>query len=63
MQLPDKSPCPKCKNLDSNGYKPFCKAFKGEIPNEILSGKNDHTKPFKGDNGIRFEPIKEIKDA
>ena len=37
----------------------ICKAFMYGIPNEILEGGHDHTKPFKGDGGIRFEPIKE----
>ena len=41
--------------------KPICKAFLDGIPNEILSGGNDHKEPFKGDNGIRFEPIKNSK--
>ncbi len=34
-----------------------CKAFPKGIPNEILDGKFNHNKPFKGDNGIRFEEI------
>jgi hypothetical protein len=37
-----------------------CKAFIKGIPEEIILNEHDHTKPFKGDNGIRFEPIKEI---
>jgi hypothetical protein len=32
-----------------------CKAFSSIIPIQILTGEHDHTKPFKGDNGIRFE--------
>jgi len=31
------------------------------IPSEIYDNKHDHTKPFKGDNGIRFEPISNEK--
>tara|TARA_R110002020_G_scaffold20552_6_gene70249 strand:+ start:1704 stop:1874 length:171 start_codon:yes stop_codon:yes gene_type:complete len=46
--------CFNCKHLLS-GLK--CKAFKKIIPNEILEGIHDHTKPFKGDNGIQFESI------
>lgn len=34
-----------------------CKAFTDGIPDEIIFGEADHHKPFKGDNGIRFEPI------
>ena len=36
-----------------------CLAFPDKIPNIILFGKHDHTKPYKGDKGIRFEPIEE----
>lgn len=35
-----------------------CLAFPEGIPMEILTGKNDHKKPFDGDNGIQFEAIK-----
>jgi hypothetical protein len=35
-----------------------CDAFPKGIPEEIATGEHDHTKPFKGDNGIRFEHIK-----
>jgi len=33
----------------------ICEAFPNGIPDEIAYGDNDHTKPFKGDNGIRYE--------
>lgn len=36
------------------GFK--CEAFPDEIPIEILMGKN-HTEPYPGDNGIRFEML------
>lgn len=36
-----------------------CKAFPRRIPREIKFEGFDHTKPFKGDNGIRFEPKKQ----
>ena len=49
--------CTKCKHLQ-DGYSRKCKAF-DEIPIPIWEGKNNHTKPYKGDNGIQFEPIKE----
>lgn len=48
--------CLACNNLNNNMI--TCKAFPKGIPEEILIGKFDHTLPFKGDRGIRFERIK-----
>jgi hypothetical protein len=49
--------CPRCKwRLD--GLR--CLAFPKAIPYEILTGQHDHTKEFKGDNGVRFEPTKDL---
>ena len=48
--------CYQCKNK-KKGL--FCEAFSMGIPEEILFGKNDHTEPYEGDNGIQFEPIEE----
>ena len=50
--------CNKCKHY-IDGI--TCKAFK-KIPDEILDVKNNHNKPFKGDNGIQFEPIEDEND-
>jgi len=36
-----------------------CEAFPDGIPPKILMGEHDHTKPYKGDNGITFEPIED----
>lgn len=36
----------------------ICKAFPKRIPDAIATGKHDHREPYKGDNGIRFEPLK-----
>lgn len=33
-----------------------CKAYPDGIPVDIITGKHDHTKPFPGDNGVRYEP-------
>lgn len=38
-----------------------CDAYPaGGIPLEIANGNNDHTQPFKGDHGIRYEGWDEI---
>ena len=47
--------CLACNNLHNDMT--TCRAFKKGIPVKILAGHWDHTKPFKGDNGIRFERI------
>ena len=36
-----------------------CRAFPKGIPDVISDGEHDHTESFKGDNGIRFEPIED----
>ena len=46
--------CGQCKHHLGGGK---CVAFPHKIPIEILLGENKHTKPFKNDNGIIFEPI------
>ena len=48
--------CLACNNLNNNMT--TCKAFPEGIPEKILIGKFDHTRPWRGDNGIRFERIK-----
>jgi len=50
---------PQCKKCKNYSFGAVCEAFKKGIPVEILTGEHDHTKPYKGDNGIVFEKIKE----
>jgi len=44
--------CASCKHYRE---KLKCDAFPDGIPNQIISSKFDHTKPYKGDHDIRFE--------
>ena len=49
--------CFNCKNYINNLT---CAAFPIEIPEEILKGDNDHSKPLpEQENNIIFEPIDE----
>jgi hypothetical protein len=45
--------CASCKHYRD---KLQCDAFPKRIPAEILSGEFDHSEPYPGDNGIRYEP-------
>jgi len=52
--------CLRCSHIKMNAKVfPICKAFPKRIPDKILSGNFDHTKPYPGDNGLRFEERKE----
>lgn len=38
----------------------ICRAFPDGIPPEIATGEHDHTKPFPGDQGIRYKQAPEF---
>lgn len=50
--------CTLCKHLDIGPFLEAgahrCEAF-ARIPDEIWQGDNDHTEPYEGDGGVRFE--------
>ena len=46
---------PLCRSCKHFGEGPGCAAFPDAIPDGILSGEIDHTKPVDGDNGIQYE--------
>lgn len=54
------SPCQSCRHYaqDSSGELLTCEAFPEGIPEPILSGELDHRRPFPGDQGIRYEPVR-----
>jgi len=45
--------CLKCKHYAGNAR---CTAFPKGIPNAILTGRNLHQTPVRGDHGIMYEP-------
>jgi hypothetical protein len=50
--------CFKCKHL--RRFEGGCDAFPDDIPHEITSGLNEHSKPLSfQENDIVFEPIEE----
>ena len=58
FEMPVYSPiCTFCKHLQLDKER-GCAAF-AEIAVEIWLGKNDHRESFTGDNGIRFESVKD----
>ena len=52
--------CMKCKHLIVRKKvkgRFICEAYPDRIPTEIMLGYIDHTKPYKNDQGIQFEPL------
>jgi hypothetical protein len=48
-------PCKTCKHLKLFSYPVCCAAYPDGVPQEILTGKEKHKKPYRGDNGIQYE--------
>ncbi len=49
--------CNRCKHYNQDGT---CRAFPDRIPDEILDGENDHSKPLpEQDNELVFVEIEE----
>ena len=51
--------CASCTHLVLNDGDYTCAAFPDGIPDEIIKNEHDHRQPFPGDNGVRFEPLRE----
>ena len=49
--------CYSCTRMRSGvgDGQPTCEAFPAGIPEQITDGGFDHTEPFPGDHGVRFE--------
>lgn len=51
--------CMYCKHYRRDATKLVCDAYPDGIPDAILYWKVDHRAPYRGDNGIRFEPAEQ----
>jgi hypothetical protein len=47
--------CGSCLHWNKNHT---CAAFPEGIPDEILNMETKHDKPYPGDSGIQYEPVK-----
>lgn len=55
--------CMRCLHFNSDVRdRVCCTAFPEWIPPEILLGEADHSEPFPGDHGLRFEPDPRVDD-
>jgi len=55
--------CYDCRHFDTEKWEFKCKAFPDKIPKDIENLKEDHRKPYPGDNGIQFSPTDDTKLA
>lgn len=51
--------CFSCKHFIERWY---CKAFPKGIPDKFKGLEYFHTEPYKGDNGIQYEPKEKEKE-
>ena len=47
-----------CALCTRKQFGPVCKVFPEQIPDAILLNQHDHRKPYPGDHGYRFRPIR-----
>ena len=49
------SQCTFCAHRSPDATK--CKAFPSGIPVKLLFNEHDHTLPYEGDNGVRYQAV------
>jgi hypothetical protein len=58
--MPRSDQCIICAHFRFSGG---CDAFPDGIPEAILTSEHDHTEPYPGDNGVRFEVLELPEEA
>jgi hypothetical protein len=53
--------CELCRHRNHDASR-TCSAFPGGIPLQIWNGLHDHTTPFPGDRGVRYERMSEEEE-
>ncbi len=54
--------CASCVRFDNKVLdREVCEAFPDGIPSKILSSEDFHQKPFKGDHGLQWKPLKSME--
>jgi hypothetical protein len=59
LSMPQSTQCLMCRHYT---MLITCDAYPDGIPEAIVTGEHDHTQPYPGDNGIRWEPASEESD-
>lgn len=54
--------CIVCKRYDRDAEEIVCEAYPKGIPAAIRETRVDHRKPYRGDHGLQFEPLKADSD-
>jgi hypothetical protein len=58
--MPQNEQCATCKHYR---FLQQCAAYPKRIPQPIFDGFHDHREPYKGDQGIRWEPAEQSTDS
>lgn len=53
--------CQHYQGYREHDYKYQCAAFPDGIPGDILMARVSHRKPYRGDQGIQFEPKPKVE--
>lgn len=58
MTTPITPICLFCRHFNRDDEEAFsCRAYPQGIPEAIVISESDHRQPYRGDHGMRFEPV------